>query len=170
VNFPTRQQSGSATAIDNIFIDASLQENYIIYPLINWFSDHDAQLIALSEVKAFTKNFNVREKIIRKTDQATELSFETWDSVFVAKDVKTMYNSFLNTLLRIFYSSFPLKDLTIKCNNNSWITPGISISCKHERDLYLLYRKSNYEALKNYYRPYCNILKDVIREAKKEAL
>jgi hypothetical protein len=30
VKFPTRLQNGSATAIDNIFIDASLQGNYEI--------------------------------------------------------------------------------------------------------------------------------------------
>jgi ribosomal protein L22 len=47
--------------MDNTFIDVSLQENYIIYPLINGLSDHDAQLIVLSEVKAFTKNVNVRK-------------------------------------------------------------------------------------------------------------
>jgi hypothetical protein len=114
------------------------------------------------------------EKIIRKINQATlldfkyKLSFETWDLVFDAKDINTMYNSFLNTYLRIFYSSFPLKELTIKCNYNSRITPGISISCKPNRDLYLLDRNSNDEAPKNYYRQYCNILKDVIREAKKK--
>jgi hypothetical protein len=44
MNFPIRLQSGSATAIDNIFIDASLQGNYVIYPLFNGLSDHDAQL------------------------------------------------------------------------------------------------------------------------------
>jgi hypothetical protein len=52
VNFPTRIQNGSATAIDNIFVDAFLQGNYVIYPLFNGLSDHDAQLIVLTEVKA----------------------------------------------------------------------------------------------------------------------
>jgi hypothetical protein len=47
VNFPTRLQNNSATAIDNIFIDASLQGNYVIYPLCNGLSDHDVQLIIL---------------------------------------------------------------------------------------------------------------------------
>jgi hypothetical protein len=45
VNFPMRLQNNSATAIDNIFIDASLQGNYVIYPLCNGLSDHDAQLL-----------------------------------------------------------------------------------------------------------------------------
>jgi hypothetical protein len=34
VNFPTRLQNNSATAIDNIFIDASLQGNYVMDFLI----------------------------------------------------------------------------------------------------------------------------------------
>jgi hypothetical protein len=70
MNYPTRAENGFATAIDNIFIDASLLENYVIYPLINELSDHDAQLIVLTEVKAFTKNASVRKrKIIKKTDR-----------------------------------------------------------------------------------------------------
>jgi hypothetical protein len=53
VNFPTRIRNGSATAIDNIFVNVSLQWNYVIYPLFNRLSEHDAQLIVLTEVKAF---------------------------------------------------------------------------------------------------------------------
>jgi hypothetical protein len=114
VNFPTRSQNRSATAIDNIFIDVSLQGNYVIHPLLNGLSDHDAQLIILSEVKTYTKNGSVKgKKMIRKIEQATiqdfeyKLSFETWDSVFGTNDINIMYNSFLNSFLRIFYSSFP---------------------------------------------------------------
>jgi hypothetical protein len=62
VNFPTRSQNGSATAIDYIFIDASLQGNYVIHPLLNGLSDHDAQLIILTELKTYTKKVNVKEK------------------------------------------------------------------------------------------------------------
>jgi hypothetical protein len=61
-NFPTRLQNGSATAIDNIFIDASLQRNYVIYPLFNGLPDYDAQLIVLTEVKGCIKNGNVKGK------------------------------------------------------------------------------------------------------------
>jgi len=56
-----------------------------------------------------------KTKLIRKTDTHTIsdfiyiLSNETWDSVFDATDVNLMFNSFLNTYLRIFYSCFPLK-------------------------------------------------------------
>jgi hypothetical protein len=97
-----------------------------------------------------------------------KLSYENWDSVFGTEDTNIMYNSFFNSFLRIFSSRFPLKKLVIKSNNNPWITPDIRISCKHKRDLYLLYRNSNNEALKIPYRWYCKILKDVIREAEKQ--
>jgi hypothetical protein len=45
VDFPTRIQKKSSTAIDNIFIDISKKEEYRIYFLINGLSDHDAKLI-----------------------------------------------------------------------------------------------------------------------------
>jgi len=47
VNFPTRTQKHSATAIDNIFIDISKMGNYSLCPIINGLSDHDAQSITL---------------------------------------------------------------------------------------------------------------------------
>jgi hypothetical protein len=37
------------------------------------------------------------------------LSYENWEEVFSDKNVNTIFNNFLNTYLRIFYTSFPLK-------------------------------------------------------------
>jgi len=45
VYFPTTLQNKSATATDNIFIDTSKFAHYVISPLYNGLSDHDAQLI-----------------------------------------------------------------------------------------------------------------------------
>jgi hypothetical protein len=96
----------------------SLQENYAIFPLCNGLSDHDAQLIVLTNVKVNTRNVSLKK--IRRIDQAAvqdfqyKLSFKTWDSVFDTNDINIMYNSFLNSFLRIFYSSFSLKELKIK--------------------------------------------------------
>jgi len=53
VNFPTRTQKNSATAIDNIFIDISEMGNYSICLIINGLSDHDAQSIT-------SHSFNLR--------------------------------------------------------------------------------------------------------------
>ena len=48
INFPTRVQNTSATAIDNIFIDISQFENYNTTPILNGLSDHDDQLLMIS--------------------------------------------------------------------------------------------------------------------------
>jgi hypothetical protein len=42
------------------------------------------------------------------------LSYEPWDQVFDSNDVNKIFNSFLNTYLRLFYDSFPLKKLIMK--------------------------------------------------------
>jgi hypothetical protein len=44
VNFATRTQNESSTAIDNIFVDNSRLQSSTTFPLINGLSDHDAQL------------------------------------------------------------------------------------------------------------------------------
>jgi len=76
------------------------------------------------------------------------------------------FNSFLNTYLRIFYATFPLK----KINNETkapWITVGIKTSCIQKRKLYLACRNSTNPHVKRYYKHYCNVLSKVIKEAKK---
>jgi hypothetical protein len=62
VNFPMRLKNNSVTATENIFIDASLQGNYVIYPVCIVLSDHGVQLIVLTEVKAFTRNVGIKKK------------------------------------------------------------------------------------------------------------
>jgi len=92
---------------------------------------------------------------------------ESWDNVFNNNDVNFMFNSFLNTFLRIFYSSFPLIRIKIRNHKFSWLTVGIKTSCKRKRELFILLRNSNNPDLKQYYKNYCKILGKVIKEAKK---
>ena len=81
-----------------------------------------------------------------------------------------MFNSFLNTYLRIFHSSFPLIRSKSRNNRLDWLTSGIRTSCKHKRELFLLLRSSNNPALKQYYKLYCKTLVKVIKEAKRMTL
>jgi hypothetical protein len=53
VNFPTRVSGTSATAIDNIFINRNTNETFSIILLPNRLSDHDAQLLTLSNMSFF---------------------------------------------------------------------------------------------------------------------
>ena len=110
IDFPTRINHTSASAIDIIFIDISCFEDYSVIPFSNDLSDHDAQILT---IKIPVQMQSDKLKIIRKVDKHTILDFiyklsnESWDSVFNNNDVNLMFNSFLNTYLRVFYSSFP---------------------------------------------------------------
>ena len=173
INFPTRVQNATATAIDNIFIDVSQLESYTVTPIINGMSDHDAQLLMIGTNFSHAPLHKI--KTIRKINKHTifdflnKLSCESWNAIFKSEDVNDMYNSFLNTYLRIFYSSFPLKKVTDrnKNDNNNWITTGIKTSCRHKRKLYLACRNSNNQESKRSYQVYCKILSNVIKEAKR---
>jgi hypothetical protein len=55
VNFATRIQNESSTAIDNIFVDNIRLGSTITLPLINGLSDHDAQLLTINNIYATTK-------------------------------------------------------------------------------------------------------------------
>ena len=52
-------------------------------------------------------------------------------------------------------------------NQNSWITPGIIISCKHKRELYKELQNNNNATLTSYYKDYSKTLSVVIRKAKR---
>jgi len=171
VNFPTCIKKNSATAIDNIYIDKSKMGNYVIFPLINGLSDHDAQFITLHSytLRSPSKNYRLIRDINDHTinDFLNQLSCETWDNVFSTDDVNIMFNSFLDTYLKMFYSSFPLKRFYLNKKNKNWITLGILTSCKHKRELFTACRNNNNPDLFKHYKSYCKILSAVIKEAKK---
>jgi len=67
VYFPTRIQNNSVTAIDNIFINVSKLDHYIISPLVNGLSDQDAQLITINDINI--KFLNNTPHHIRNVDK-----------------------------------------------------------------------------------------------------
>jgi len=151
VDFPTRLTNTSTTAIDNVFIDVSGFHDYVVTPFPNGVSDHDAQILAF---RALYPGQSPGTKFVRKVDQQTisdltlALSNESWSNIFNTDDVNLMYNSFLNTYLRIFYASFPLTRVTSQNKCNQWLTVGIRTSCKRKRELFLLNRSLNNPVLK----------------------
>jgi hypothetical protein len=104
VNFPTRAQQNSAKPIDNIFIDILKMRNYLIHPIINGLSDHDAQSITLYtfNLSPPTKKYKLIRNINEHTinDFLIKLSYETWDTIFSTDDINDMFNSFLDSYLK----------------------------------------------------------------------
>jgi hypothetical protein len=62
VNFPTRIQNYSSTAIDNVFMDSSRKEHISIEPVINGLSDHDAQLLVIKNIESISNYHNYRKQ------------------------------------------------------------------------------------------------------------
>jgi len=110
IDFPTRINQTTVSAIDNIFIDISRFKDFLVLPFSSDLSDHDAQILT---IKIPIQMQSDKPKSIRRIDKYTisdftfKLSNESWDSVFNNEDVNLMFNSFLNTYLRIFDSNFP---------------------------------------------------------------
>jgi hypothetical protein len=115
VNFLTRIQNNSISAIDNIFVDNTKLETYTLTPLSNGLSDYEAQFLEICCIDLEPQN--QQHQLIKKIDSHSmadfvmKLSYETWGPVFSDVGIDTKFNSFLSTYLRIFYSSFPLKML-----------------------------------------------------------
>jgi hypothetical protein len=146
--------------------------DYSICPIINGLSDHDVQSISIHSLNP--RPPSKRYKFIKQINEDTlndfliKLSYETCDTVFSTDDVNKMFNSFLDTYLKIANSSFPLRRVSItKQNTKNWITSGIITSCKRKRELFIAGRTSNNLDFIAYYRRYCKILSTVIKEAKK---
>jgi hypothetical protein len=171
VQFPTRIQNNSHSAIDNIFINTLKFSDFSLFPIINRPPDHNAQRIIICNIFEQNSNtyfcFNRRIDKSSITDFNTKLSYEVWEDIFAENDVNTIFNNFLNTYLRIFYSSFPLKKVHHKSCNKAWLTPGIKISCVNKRKLFLFQRNRNDPQLTTHYKRYCKTLTSVIKLAKK---
>jgi exonuclease III len=167
VFFPTRIVNNSATLINNIFINN--RRRYTIKPCLNGLSDHDGQFLTLLNLSI--PCYSIKCIHTRRFDNNTIvdfqllLSYEQWDNVFGKNNANEIFNNFLNTYLRCYYSSFTKKVIKTQHNYKQWITTGIKISCKRKREL--LCRHSNDPNHKTYYKRYCKLLSKVILSAKK---
>jgi hypothetical protein len=65
----------------------------------------------------------------------TLLKKESWEAVYIAKDPKHMFNSFLCSFTNIFQASILVKHKSMP-DKFDWITQELKISCKHKRSLY----------------------------------
>ena len=102
--------------IDNIFINKFKYESYSVYSLINGLSDHDAQVLSISNIilPDDRNEFYSCRKISKHSlnEFQTSLSYEAWENVFINSDnvTNTVFNNFLNIFLRKFMQVFLKKN------------------------------------------------------------
>jgi hypothetical protein len=159
IDFPTRIQNTSKSAIDNIFIDYLRLETFKVFPIPNGLSDHDAQLVMMRDImlpiplKACWTTRKIDKCSL--TDFNYRLSFEMWKEVFDENDINIMFNSFLNIFLRLFNTSFPKSTAKPHITKKKlWISSNIKTKCNIKRHLYMISRNSNDPNIKRYYKTY----------------
>jgi hypothetical protein len=172
VDFPTRIQKSTRSAIDNIFIDYSRLRTSSITPISNGLSDHDPQLVTIHDIALSSTTINyIRKRKIDKSslvDLNFKLSFEIWSDVFEGNDVNVIFNSFLNTFLRYVYASFPVTSArSSNTRKNMWITSNIKDKCNMKRYLYHISRNSNDPKIRNSFKQYCKSLACLISKTKR---
>jgi hypothetical protein len=145
--------------------------SYTIKSCPNGLSDHDGQILTLLNLpippKSIKHIHTIKSDNNTVTDFQIQLSYEQWENVFGSNNVNEIFNNFLNTYLRCYYSSFNKKTTKNLHDNNHWITTGIKTSCTRKRELFHLCRLNNDTNLETYYKRYCKILSNVILLAKK---
>jgi hypothetical protein len=101
VNFATRIQNSSSTAVDIIFTDSARLSSSCTSPIVNGLSDHDAQFLTLSNI-ATEANLTPLKLRTRRINNETNAYFqrllenEIWKPVFENKDTNYKFNSFLH--------------------------------------------------------------------------
>jgi hypothetical protein len=95
-----------------VFIDTTRFNNFIVSPINNGLSDHEGQVLTI--VLPFTLIREHQTYTFRKINTFTvadflnQLSYEYWEDIFGGGNVNHIFNTFLNSYLRIFNSCFPM--------------------------------------------------------------
>lgn len=169
---PTRITPTSSKIIDNILTNINAQYNSQVIEL--GLSDHKGQILKIvnksnplsdhkfTEKRLFTKRNKIKFQNLLKSIN--------WCTIEEHTDANMANDTFYSLFLDCFHEAFPTKKINIsKKTNNSWLTTGIRISCKHKRDLIQLKQNkvNKGRGFINYIKLYCKTLKKVIHAAKK---
>jgi len=83
---------------------------------MNALSHHDVQLLILNKITVRPHaQYNTLIRTLDKdslNDFLNKLSYERWNSTFCSEYINVMFNAFLDTYLKIFYSCFPKSNTT----------------------------------------------------------
>ena len=123
--------------------------------------DHVAQILTLSKFLipvSKSVHSHHKENWQHLNQFILLLSYENWEDVFLDANVDLIFNNFLNTYLRLFYASFPIKKSHNFHKSKPWLTRGIRISCANKRTLFLACRKNNDSNCKKYYRTLSSVI------------
>ena len=171
---PTRITSTTATLLDNIMVNLSLNQNYLSGILVDDMSDHLPCLLVLKG-----KRFEKREPITityreMKEDNIqkikTELKEISWESIMHADNVNENFDMFHQQLQECISRHTIEKKITIPYKQRlkePWMTLGIKKATKKKLQLYKQTLKTNStEQDRQKYIEYRKTLQKITRKAK----
>lgn len=169
ITVPTRITARSKSLIDNIFVNFDFNNELQCVVVNTALSDHQGQAIELDLEHAPVVDKKKYDRVFSKNklDQFTyEVSQFSWVDVYsVEADSDRAYEVFVTKILDLMEIIFVPKNTKHHTKNISWITYGIRVSCRNKRKLYI---SRNRGLITNeFYKQYCNVLKNVIVMAKK---
>ena len=180
ISKPTRITEHSSTLLDNIFINASINQaqSAIIYSDI---SDHLPILLKLSNISNKLDNIKAKASASKRLiseakiiEFKTKLYAENWEKVHdelnnVAAP-GTAFTIFNHRFSQLFSQHFPIRSVTPRNKNvprNPWITKGLIKSCNMKSKLYRNYILRGTAEHKIKYVTYKNKLQILLTKAKK---
>ena len=126
---------------------------FVLKPVINF--PEDRPLIRVYSQSNFSKFYE-------------NLNHVSWDSVYNETDPNTAYSKFHEIFHAIFNESFPKIKASRKwTKNKTWITPAIQKSIRTKSKFYKQWITNKNPDTENTYKTYANMLKKVIKSAKK---
>lgn len=167
VFLPTRVTKKTASLIDNVFINFQSSKNSEV--INSALSDHHAQLLSFVTENAPKTKSTINKKIFSKVKlqhYRQELESYKWEDIYNTENPNEAYDSLISQLTSQMNLIFVNKNIKAKQSNaNLWLTTGIRISCQKKREMYK--QKIKGEISPEMYLAYTNILKKVIKTAKK---
>lgn len=149
VQVPTRGKY----ILDHVYISSFNLNKCDVSVMDNTISDHKTVLVSVpgkskktSTTTSFSRTFH--ESDINMFKQ--KLVNETWNDVFVHKDIDSSFSTFYNIFLYYFNLYFPLRKRIRKKCGRGWINAEITSSSNNLKNLFCL--KLKYPALTDAYR------------------
>ena len=173
INRPTRITSHSATAIDHVFVDSTIDIKYETGIIKYDITDHFPIFLIKPLHRSQEKNteFIIKRAINdNKIDSFREnLSRVDWSHVFNNDNANEAYNIFLSTFLRIYDCTFQKEifEIKAKTRRSPWMTKGLIRSSKIKQRLYNKLLKNRSVNNEDRYKTYKNLFEKLKRAAKK---
>jgi hypothetical protein len=104
----------SNSAIDNIFIDYTRTNSFLVFSLIDGLLDHEAQYLCVNNIfDQQTGNFRlVKKRLITKSSVPVFIEMlknQSWDNIINHTNVNESFNLFLNIFFNNCLIFFPMQ-------------------------------------------------------------